>query len=141
MDWLNEFAPHLELDAPIGQMTSYRVGGRARRLFRPETEEQLAVMTARARSAGAGVRTLGGGSNVLVRDDGVDGVVVRLDGSAFGDVSVEGSRATVGAGAGLMALCRRFSEQGLSGLEGLAGIPGTVGGAIRVNAGGREGSQ
>ena len=137
---MSEFAPYLEFDAPIGRMTSYRVGGPADRLFRPETEEQLAAMTARARSDGVEVRVLGGGSNVLVRDEGVGGVVVRLDGPAFGDARIEGSRVTVGVGAKLMVLCRRLSERGLSGLEGLAGIPGSVGGAIRMNAGGREGS-
>jgi UDP-N-acetylmuramate dehydrogenase len=85
-------------------------------------------------------RVLGGGANVLVRDDGVDGVVVRLDDPSFKQVRFDGEMLVAGGGADLMRLAHDSVRRGLTGLEYLAGIPGTVGGAIRTNAGGRYGS-
>jgi len=82
---------------------------------------------------------LGRGANVLVADDGFDGVVVRLDSEDFRKVNRRGGRLEVGAGVDLMPLVRRSSLEGLSGLEALAGIPATIGGAIRMNAGGPAG--
>ncbi len=79
---------------------------------------------------------LGRGANVLVSDDGFDGVVVRLDSEEFRRVRRSGERLEVGAGVDLMPLVRRCSREGLSGIEGLAGIPATIGGAVRMNAGG-----
>jgi UDP-N-acetylmuramate dehydrogenase len=86
-----------------------------------------------------GVKVLGRGANVLVSDDGFDGVVVRLDTDEFRRVRRSGSRFEVGAGVDLMPLARGCSREGLSGLEALAGIPATIGGAIRMNAGGPAG--
>jgi len=85
------------------------------------------------------VKVLGRGANVLVSDDGFDGVVVRLDSDGFRSEKRSGDRIEVGAGVDLMPLVRRCSENGLSGVEGLAGIPATIGGAIRMNAGGPAG--
>jgi UDP-N-acetylmuramate dehydrogenase len=82
---------------------------------------------------------LGRGANVLVSDDGFDGVVVRLDAPAFRRVERKGTHFEVGAGVDLMPLVKQCSENGLAGLETLAGIPATVGGAVRMNAGGRAG--
>jgi UDP-N-acetylmuramate dehydrogenase len=90
----------------------------------------------RADDEDVGVKVLGRGANVLVSDDGFDGVVVRLDSDEFRRVRRNGSRLEVGAGVDLMPLVRRCSRDGLSGVEGLAGIPATIGGAIRMNAGG-----
>ena len=138
MDWLDEFAGCVERDAPLDKLTSYRLGGRARAVFRPRDVDALAGMLRRGRQEDVPVKVLGGGANVLVRDDGFDGVVVRLDQPAFRDVKVSRNRVQVGAGADLMPLARKLSAQGLSGLEAMAGIPGTVGGAVRMNAGGTQ---
>lgn len=129
----------IECDVPLGRLTWFRVGGSARFLFHPRDAEDLSALVRRARLEDVPVKVLGGGANVLVSDDGFDGVVVRLDAPAFSrEVRCEGGL-EVGAGVELMPLSRRCSEQGLAGLEGLAGIPGTVGGAVRMNAGGRFG--
>lgn len=85
------------------------------------------------------VKALGRGANVLVSDDGFDGVVVRLEGSSFRKTVRRGTRLHVGGGVDLTRLIRYCCGRGLSGLEGLAGIPASVGGAIRMNAGGRYG--
>ncbi len=112
------------------------MGGRARYLFQPHDADQLASFLCRAADENIGVKVLGRGANVLVSDDGFDGVVVRLDSEEFRRENRRGERLEVGAGVDLMPLVRRCSRDGLSGLEGLAGIPATVGGAIRMNAGG-----
>lgn len=96
-------------------------------------------MVQRARAEGIPLKVLGDGANVLVSDDGFDGVVVRLDQPAFRTVRRAGTQIHVGAGVELMPFSRQCSEQGLSGLEGMAGIPASVGGAVRMNAGGRFG--
>ena len=85
------------------------------------------------------LRLLGGGCNVLVRDEGVRGVVLRLKEPAFTHVAVEGRRVRAGCGAALSALISQAARHALAGLETLVGIPGTVGGALRQNAGERSG--
>lgn len=139
MSWWSEFASRIERDAPIGLQTWFRLGGTARYLFRPRDADDLAQLMACAGQEALPVKVLGQGANVLVSDDGFDGVVVRLDGDAFRTVSRRGATLEVGAGVDLMPLARDCSERGLSGLECTAGIPGTVGGAVRMNAGGRFG--
>ncbi|MGB2985361.1 MAG: UDP-N-acetylmuramate dehydrogenase [Phycisphaerae bacterium] len=139
MSWWSEFANRFEFDAPIGRQTWFCLGGCARYLFRPRTAEDLASVMIRARQGDLPCKVLGSGANVLVSDDGFDGVVVRLDDHAFCKVDQCGTALEVGAGVELMPLARNCSERGLSGLEGMAGIPGTVGGAVRMNAGGRFG--
>ena len=136
MNWWNEFADQVTCDAPLGTSTWFRLGGKARYLFQPHDAGQLASFLGRAADESVGVKVLGRGANVLVSDDGFDGVVVRLDSEEFRRETRRGERLEVGAGVDLMPLVRRCSRQGLSGLEGLAGIPATVGGAIRMNAGG-----
>ena len=139
MSWWNDFADQVTCDAPLGTSTWFRLGGRARYLFRPHDADTLARFLRRASNECIDARVLGRGANVLVCDDGFDGVVVRLDSDAFRSVHLRGDRLEVGAGVDLMPLVRKVSGQGLSGLEALAGIPATVGGAIRMNAGGPAG--
>ena len=139
MNWWSEFENRIECDVPLGRHTWFRVGGAARFLFRPSDAADLSALVQRARSEEISVKVLGSGANVLVSDEGFDGVVVRLDAPAFSFDKRLGTRLTAGAGVELMSLSRRCSEQGLAGLEGLAGIPATVGGAVRMNAGGRFG--
>ena len=85
------------------------------------------------------VRLLGGGSNLLVKDEGVRGAVVRITGDAFAHVEIDGTYVRAGSGALLSQLISQTVRAGLAGLETLAGIPGTVGGALHGNAGGRSG--
>ena len=121
-------------------MTWFRLGGRGRLLFRPRDVKQLACLVSRARREDVPVKFLGGGANVLIQDDGLDGVVVRLDQPAFRKVVHRKTAVEVGAGADLMPFTRACSRKGLSGVEPMAGIPGTVGGAVFMNAGGRSGA-
>ena len=84
-------------------------------------------------------KVLGGGANVLIDDDGFDGLVIRLDAPVFRSCVRRNGGVRVGAGADFMRLAETCSKQGWSGLEGMAAIPGTLGGAVRMNAGGRYG--
>jgi UDP-N-acetylmuramate dehydrogenase len=120
-------------DAPLAQVTWFRVGGPAEILFRPADVDDLASFLA-AKPADVPVTVIGVASNLLVRDGGVPGVVVRL-GRGFVDITAEGDRVFAGAGAldGNVALVAR--NAGLAGLEFLCGVPGTIGGALRMNAG------
>ncbi|HUU81936.1 MAG TPA: UDP-N-acetylmuramate dehydrogenase [Phycisphaerae bacterium] len=139
MSWLNGLQGRIEHDAPLGALTWYGLGGRARHLLHPTGPRELGQVLQHARDDGLATKVLGAGANVLITDDGFDGVVIRLDDPSFKRISIDGRTVRVGCGAELMTLVRQCSQRGLAGLEGLAGIPGTVGGAIRMNAGGRHG--
>ncbi|MCC7193315.1 MAG: UDP-N-acetylmuramate dehydrogenase [Phycisphaeraceae bacterium] len=123
-------------NVPLAPWTWYRVGGPARVLAQPSSVEQLAAIAARANEAGVPTYVLGGGANLLVSDAGVDGLVIQLSDPAFKQVKIEGNIATLGAGCDLFKVIPEISKAGLGGLEVLAGIPGTIGGAVRMNAGG-----
>jgi len=139
MSWSDSYAGRLDVNVPLGPLTWYRVGGAARFLCAPSSAEDLKEIARRAREAELPVKVLGRGANVLVRDNGFNGLVVRLDHPEFRAIRFQGPRVIVGAGYDLMKLCLATVRRGLAGLECLAGIPGTVGGAIRMNAGGRFG--
>jgi UDP-N-acetylmuramate dehydrogenase len=139
MDWLKDFAGRIETDAPLSRLTWFRLGGPARCLFHPHDVDALAGALRRGREECVPVNVLGCGANILVRDDGFDGVVVRLDEPAFREVFVEGESVRAGGGVDMMPLSRGLSAKGLSGLEPMAGIPSSIGGAVRMNAGGRYG--
>ena len=123
-------------DEPLAPLTWLRVGGAAEVLFLPADEDDLAWMLA-ALPAEVPVTVLGVGSNVIVRDGGLEGLVVRLGGRAFGEIQVEPEVSRVVAGAAVLdaALARAAAGAGVGGLEFYAGIPGTVGGALTMNAG------
>src|SRR3989304_5669753 len=104
MSWWNDFADQIACDAPLGGRTWFRLGGRARYLFEPHSVEQLAALAVRAREQEVPLKVLGRGANVLVSDDGFDGVVVRLDHASFRRVERRGSRVDVGAGGGFLPL-------------------------------------
>ncbi len=139
MHCLKGYKGKIAADVPLADLTWYRLGGNARWMASPADSEELADLVRRARNSSVPLKVLGEGANVLIRDDGFDGVVVRLDSGAFNQISFDGDEVCVGAGCGLMPLSRACSDRGLSGLEGMAGIPGSVGGAICMNAGGRHG--
>jgi UDP-N-acetylmuramate dehydrogenase len=124
--------------APLKDLVWFRAGGPAEVLFRPADVDDLAAfLFARPQDMRVGV--IGVGSNLLVRDGGVPGVVIRLS-SAFGRIAVEGARVRAGAAALDAAVARAAADAGVGGLEFLRGVPGTIGGALRMNAGcyGRE---
>lgn len=123
-------------NAPLGPMTWFRVGGPAEVLFRPADRDDLAAFLA-AKPAGVPVTVIGVGSNLLVRDGGVPGVVIRL-GRGFADISVVPGtppRLVAGAGALDLTVALTARDAGIGGLAFLSGIPGTIGGALRMNAG------
>lgn len=121
-------------DEPLGPFTWFRVGGPAELLFLPADADDLAAFL-KALPPEVPVTVLGVGSNVIVRDGGVPGAVIRLAGRAFGEVRVEGDLITAGAAALDATVARAAAKAGLAGLEFYAGIPGSVGGALTMNAG------
>ncbi|HEV2302317.1 MAG TPA: UDP-N-acetylmuramate dehydrogenase [Stellaceae bacterium] len=123
----------LALDAPLGKLTWFGVGGPAEVLFRPADAEDLAQFLA-ALPRDVPVTVIGVGSNLLIRDGGVAGVVVRL-GRGFADIAVAGEDVRAGAGALDLNVALAAAEAGVAGLEFLSGVPGTIGGALRMNAG------
>ncbi|MFO0840494.1 MAG: UDP-N-acetylmuramate dehydrogenase [Phycisphaerae bacterium] len=139
MSCFEHFAEILRTNAPLAPLTWYQLGGPARYYAEPRDESELAALLRCARDSGVAWRILGRGANLLVRDEGFDGLVVRLCGPCFEEVEYDGQRVQVGAGRDFTRLVRESLDLGLTGLEALAGIPGTVGGIIRMNAGGRYG--
>jgi len=120
-------------NAALAATTWFRLGGAAEILFRPADAADLAAFLA-ARPADLPITVIGVGSNLLVRDGGVPGVVIRL-GRSFAAVSRDGAVVQAGAGALDLNVALTAAEAGLTGLEFLSGIPGTIGGALRMNAG------
>jgi UDP-N-acetylmuramate dehydrogenase len=120
-------------NAPLKDLVWFRAGGAAGTLFRPADADDLATFIY-AKPTDLRVSVIGVGSNLLVRDGGIPGAVVRLPG-AMGKVSVEGTRIRAGAAALDAAVARAAAEASIAGLEFLRGVPGTIGGALRMNAG------
>lgn len=131
---LPELRGRLSAGAKLGDITWFRVGGPAEVLFTPADEADLAYFL-KTIPAEVPVFTIGLGSNLLVRDGGVKGVVIRL-GRGFGEIKVEGgNRLRVGTAVPDVKVARAAAEAGISGLHFYRGIPGSIGGALRMNAG------
>ncbi len=141
-DWrdeLKEAVPGALLDERLAPRTTFKIGGPADAFVAAKDRAELKAALAVARAAGVPVFVLGFGSNLLVRDKGVRGLVVQLAGE-FEKVSFPGGGEVVaGAAARVPALVLACAEKGLSGLEPIVGVPGTVGGALAMNAGTRDG--
>ncbi len=120
-------------DAPLKDITWFRVGGPAATLFRPADVADLAAFLG-ACAGHVPVSVIGVGSNLLVRDGGIPGVVVRLP-AAFGRIEIQGNRVRAGAAALDASVARASADAGIAGLAFLRGVPGTIGGALRMNAG------
>ncbi len=120
---------------PLGALTTYRVGGPAALFADPADEEELVAVARALAGSRVPVLVLGRGSNLLVSDRGFPGLVVTL-GPGFETLAMDGTEVVAGAAVSLPVLARRTAAAGLSGLEWAVGVPGTVGGAIRMNAGG-----
>jgi len=139
LDRLRETAAlNITLDAPLGPLTTYRVGGRASALVVAESLEDLRRIGATVAAGGDGpidLLVIGRGSNLLVADGGFKGVAVQL-GDGLASIAVDDHSMTVGGGAALPVVARRSVAAGLTGFEWAVGVPGTIGGAVRMNAGG-----
>jgi UDP-N-acetylmuramate dehydrogenase len=121
-------------DVPLGARTTYRVGGVARILVTVRSVNDLRLVAGAHRASGLPVLAIGRGSNLLVADAGFYGIAVVLEG--FDAITYDGMVVTVGGGCALPLLARATARQSLTGLEWAVGVPGSVGGAVRMNAGG-----
>jgi len=141
-DWVREVAAAVRgectPDAPLAPRTSIRVGGPADLLVRPADPADLAVLLRSCAERRVPLLVLGGGANLLVADAGIRGVVVRLP-VDLGEESADGDRLVLSGGAPVTRLVQRAVASGLTGCEFAAGIPGTLGGAVAMNAGTRIG--
>lgn len=134
LDFLGDL---LRRDVDLAPMTTYRVGGAARRYVEVLSEEQLGLVVEALARVGLGDRALvvGRGSNLLVAQRGFEGVALHL-GEAFSAIEVDGLTVRVGAAASLPVVARRTVAEGLTGFEWAVGVPGSIGGAVVMNAGG-----
>jgi len=140
MKLLTGFEQIVRQNEPLAMHTWFQIGGPARYYAEPETPEQLIDLISRCHEEGVRARVLGRGSNILVRDEGVSGMVVHLSAPAFCNIKIDGRMVSAGGGALLGRVVTSTVHRGLAGLETLIGIPGTVGGALHGNAGTRSGS-
>ena len=138
-DLITDLHIRTETDVPLGPRTWYGVGGVAALLAHPSSIAQLSSLVSRCREKEQPMYILGSGANLLVREGTLPGVVIALDDPGFAAMNVEDRTVTVGAGYDLMRLVRETAKMGLRGLEVVAGIPATIGGAVRMNAGGAFG--
>ena len=141
-DWTSELGRRLRgevrLDERLAPRTTVKVGGPADMLVRPADADDLVALLRGVAELGVPLTVLGGGANTLVADAGVEGVVLRLP-PELGEERVEGDLVTLPAGAPIARLMARAHAHGLVGAEFLAGVPGTLGGALAMNAGTRDG--
>lgn len=138
MHSFDDFRAIIKADEPLAPHIWFRLGGPARFVARPRTLDELLGLLRRCHQEQMPVKILSGGSNVLARDEGVEAMVIHLESPAFSDVTVRDNRVEAGAAVPLTALISQTARAGLAGLEFLTGIPGTVGGALRGNAGDRQ---
>jgi UDP-N-acetylenolpyruvoylglucosamine reductase len=125
--------PGVQLDVPLSRLTTVRTGGRGEFFARAGSREELVELLAWARDAGVEVSVVGSGSNLLIADEGVAGLVLKLD-RGLAEIAVDAPRILCGGGARLPAVAAAAANAGLSGIEFGVNIPGTVGGAVRMNA-------
>ena len=131
-------AKELLLEEPMAKHTSFRIGGPADVLAQPGNEAELAELLKRAAHHAVPVTLVGNGSNLLVRDKGIRGLVIKLS-NIFSSITVEGNVLTFGSGISLAMASKKAASLSLSGLEFAVGIPGTIGGAVYMNAGAYDG--
>ncbi|MBL8866195.1 MAG: UDP-N-acetylmuramate dehydrogenase [Gemmataceae bacterium] len=135
----DQFPDIVKRGEPLAPYTHLRIGGPAEYFIQPRTVSELADVLRQCKTNRVPVRMLGGGYNLLVRDEPVPGAVVRLHGAAFASIEREGRTIRAAGGAQLFDLLAFAVREGLGGLETLVGIRGTVGGSVRCNVGDRTG--
>jgi UDP-N-acetylmuramate dehydrogenase len=131
---LHRLFPLAKFDEPLKRYTAWKIGGPADALLEPGSVDELIEANEKAAEHGVPVTILGGGTNVLIRDGGIRGLTIRLA-KSLAHVEVEGMRVTADAGVLYPVLANTTAGRGLAGLEFATGIPGTVGGAVYMNAG------
>jgi UDP-N-acetylmuramate dehydrogenase len=131
-----ELGDRVLVDAPFGEHTTYRVGGRAAAMVVVDDHESLSRVASTLAGTGVPVMTIGRGSNLLIADRGFPGVIVHLAGDYAGIAVVDETVVIAGAAAKLPVVARTTVGYGLSGFEWAVGVPGSIGGAVRMNAGG-----
>jgi UDP-N-acetylmuramate dehydrogenase len=134
---LQDFAEIVERQAPLAPFTQLKIGGPAEALVQPRSLDELRAVAQRCFQKQMRFRILGGGGNILVNDEGVKGIVLRLAAPAFTQISMAGKRLKAGCGATLASVISQATHYNLAGLETLVGLPGTIGGALLLNAGDR----
>jgi UDP-N-acetylmuramate dehydrogenase len=139
MGFRDEFAGIIQARQSLAPFTHLRIGGPAEYLVTPRHRDEFARVVAACAAEQIPLRVLGVGTNLLVRDEGVPGVVVRMIAPEFTTVTVSGRAVKAGGGATMLSLIRAATTAGLAGFETLVGITATVGGALRFNAGDRSG--
>ena len=139
MNIFNGLEEIVETDYPLAKRTWYGLGGAADYFIRPKTVEQLKEVVRRCTQNNIRVYAMGFGSNLLINDEGLRGAVIKLEAEQFAQIEFDGVEVTAWAGAELSKLVLTCVEKGLSGIEALTGIPGSVGGAVKMNAGGNFG--
>lgn len=123
---------------PMTKHTSFHIGGPADLMAQPQSEEELRALLVKAAEAAVPVTLVGNGSNLLVRDKGIRGLVIKL-GNMLRDIDINGKVLTFGSGVSLAMASKKAAELGLSGMEFAVGIPGSIGGAVYMNAGAYDG--
>lgn len=139
MAGLDDFADIIKRNEPLAPYLYLKVGGPAEMLVLPRSREELARFVRHCYQERLPLRVLGNGCNLVVRDEGVRGAILRLSEPAFCTIRVEGGRVQAGTGVAVSTLIAEAAQHGLAGFETLVGIPGSVGGALRCNAGDRYG--
>lgn len=129
----------VKTDYPLAKRTWYGLGGPADYFIRPKTVEQLKDVVRRCSENNIRIYVMGFGSNLLISDDGLRAAVIKLEAEQLAQIEFKGEEVTAWAGAELSKLVLTCVEKGLSGIEALTGIPGSVGGAVKMNAGGNFG--
>ncbi len=139
MSWFRGLEEIVQPAAPLAPLTWFKLGGAAQHFATPRTQDELAAIVKRCHQERIPIHVLGAGSNVLVREAGVTGVVLQLSAAPWSEIKVQGRVLTAAAGARLGHVISVSVGEGLAGLEQLVGIPGNIGAALRGNAGGRGG--
>ncbi|GAH63794.1 unnamed protein product, partial [marine sediment metagenome] len=129
----------VETNYPLAKCTWYGLGGQADYFIKPETVEQLKEVVQRCNENNIPIYVMGFGSNLLISDKGLRAAVIKLEADQFTQTQFDGEQLTAWAGAELSKLVLTCVQKGLSGIEALTGIPGSVGGAVKMNAGGAFG--
>ena len=139
MNIFNGLEEIVETDYPLAKRTWYGLGGAADYFIRPKSVKQLKEVVRRCTKNNIRIYAMGFGSNLLISDKGLRGAVIKLEAEQFSQIEFDGIDVTAWAGAELSKLVLMCVEKGLSGIEALTGIPGSVGGAVKMNAGGNFG--
>ncbi|MDR1960587.1 MAG: UDP-N-acetylmuramate dehydrogenase, partial [Planctomycetaceae bacterium] len=133
MERFKEFKNEIRANVPLAMHTWFQLGGPVQFFAEPKTEEELSTILKRCMEETIPVRILGAGSNIIIPDDGIPGMVISLVDACFCGIQIRGHSVTAGAGAKLGRVVTASAHGGLAGIENLVGLPGTIGGAILGN--------